>query len=341
MINNIHVDTHKCNLKPVNNMINIGNIKVNNVILAPMCGVTDYPFRKLVSKLGGDLMFSEMIASRAVLCKLSENLKKTRISEYEKRMSVQLAGYEPDTISQAAKIYEDHGAKIIDINFGCPVKKVVNGYAGSALMKDEPIAFSILESVVKSVKIPVTLKMRMGWDNTNLNAPTIAKFAEEVGIKMITVHCRTRSQMYNGKANWEFIQKIKDVVTIPVIVNGDIKTFEDLTNALNVSNADGVMIGRGAYGRPWILKNFSHFIKTGKKLNDPNINEKYEIILEHYDEILSFYGEDCGNKMARKHISWYSSNIPNSAEFRKAFNIQNNSKIAKKLIQDFFEPLLF
>ncbi len=317
--------------------IKIGNIELSDsVILAPMSGVTDKPFRKLVKQFGAGLLVSEMIASRAMIMQTKESLKKCEISEFEDLTSVQLAGNEPDVMAEAARLNEDMGAKIIDINFGCPVKKVVNGYAGSALMKDECKAVQILESVVNAVKIPVTLKMRMGWDNNNLNAPSLARKAEDIGIKMIVIHGRTRAQMYNGKANWAFVRQVKEAVDIPVIVNGDIKDFTDITEALELSKADGVMIGRACYGRPWFISQAAHYLKTGEELSPPPANIRAEIILNHYEEMLVHYGREVGVKFARKHLGWYSSGYKSSAEFRLKMNKESDPEKVKSLVHEFF-----
>ncbi len=316
----------------------IDNIKLaHNVILAPMSGVTDKPFRKLVKRYGGGLVVSEMIASRAMILETKDALKKAANDVEEYPMSVQLAGCEPEVMAEAAKLNEDRGAAIIDINFGCPVKKVVNGYAGSALMKDECLAAKILEATVKAVKLPVTLKMRTGWDQNNRNAPKLAKIAEELGIKMITIHGRTRAQMYNGKADWEFISEIKERVKIPVIANGDIVSFDGAKRALLESKADGIMIGRGAYGKPWFIKQTASYLETGNILSEPNFQEKTEVILEHYEDILSHYGTDAGVKIARKHLGWYSSGIPRSAEFRSSVNKLGCHKLVKESIRSFFK----
>ena len=286
-------------------MLNIGKLQVNsNFLLAPMSGVTDYPYREIVKKFKPGLVFSEMIASRALLAQNSKTMK--MIKKTDNYLSaVQIAGCDPEIMAEASKICEDNGADIIDINMGCPVKKVVNGYAGSALMKDEILATKILESVSNSVKVPVTLKMRKGWDEKNLNAPKLAKIAENAGIKLITIHGRTRCQMFKGKSDWKFINNVKKAVKIPVIVNGDITNMLELKSALSLSCADGVMIGRGSYGRPWIFKEMSeNFSKNDKYKISTSL--KKDIILEHFSNSLNHYGEEVGIKSFRKHLGWYS-----------------------------------
>ena len=313
-------------------MLNIGKLQVNsNFLLAPMSGVTDYPYREIVKKFKPGLVFSEMIASRALLAQNSKTMK--MIKKTDNYLSaVQIAGCDPEVMVEASKICEDNGADIIDINMGCPVKKVVNGFAGSALMKDEILATKILESVSNSVKVPVTLKMRKGWDDNSLNAPKIAKIAENSGIKMITIHGRTRCQMYKGKSDWKFVKNVKSNVKIPVLVNGDITNKENLKQALKDSKADGVMIGRGSYGRPWIFEELRS-IKKSFKINN---NLKKQIILNHLQLSLDHYGKDIGLKSFRKHLGWYSKSINNSNEFRLKINQCTDEIILKNLINDFF-----
>jgi len=321
--------------------INIGNIELeNNVILAPMSGVTDAPFRRLVKSFGAALVISEMLASKAMIYKTKTSTKKAGCEAEQYPMAVQLAGCEPDVMAEAAKLNEDIGANIIDINYGCPVKKVVNGHAGSAMMQDEKKAAEVLEATVKAVKIPVTLKMRTGWDDENRNAPNLARIAEECGIKMITVHGRTRCQFYKGKSDWSFISKVKEQVNIPVIANGDITSLSAAKECLKQSNADGVMIGRGVYGKPWFVNQAAHFLKTGEELPEPELGEQMNILLSHYEAMMEHYGIEAGIRMARKHVGWYSAGLHGSAEFRHNAMRESTPSKVKSLIKEFYLPLI-
>jgi tRNA-dihydrouridine synthase B len=318
----------------------LGQIKIEDpVFLAPMTGVTDLPFRQVVRRYGAGMVFSEMIASRLMLEEFKSAGRPQTDYAQEDSMAVQLAGCEPDIMAEAARMNVGRGARVIDINFGCPVKKIVNKFGGSALMKDEALAAQILDAVVKAVDVPVTLKMRLGWDENSKNAPKLAKIAEDTGIRMITVHGRTRSQMYGGAADWHAVRDVKDSVRIPVFVNGDIRTPQDAVDALKKSGADGVMIGRGAYGRPWLLREIIARLQNRPLPAPPDKKEIAGLILDHYNMILGHYGAHHGVQVARKHLGWYLAQMPQSDAVHAAVKTLQNPQDVTAHLETYFSQM--
>lgn len=320
--------------------LSIGGLRLEApVLLAPMSGVTDAPFRRLVRRFGAGLVFSEMIASAQMIRAHRDTLRMSTPCAEEHPMAVQLAGNEPGVMAEAARMNVDRGAALIDINMGCPVKKVVKGYAGSALMRDEALAGRIMEAVARAVDVPVTVKMRLGWDGDALNAPRLARMAEEAGLRMVTVHGRTRQQMYTGEADWAAVRAVRDATRLPLIVNGDILSCEDARAALEQSGADGVMVGRGAQGRPWLLGHIAASLRDGRVPASPSVNERHAILREHYEGILDHYGLYKGLRVARKHVAWATHGLSGANAFRETFNREDDPQRALAMIDSFYRPL--
>ena len=318
----------------------IGNhVLKNNLVVAPMAGVTDRPFRQLCKKLGAGLAVSEMVTSNSLLYGSEKTRRRANHEGEVDPISVQIAGADPQMMAEAARYNVDNGAQIIDINMGCPAKKICNVMAGSALLKDEPLVLQILKAVVGAVNVPVTLKIRTGWDKQNRNAVMIAKMAEDAGVQALAMHGRTRACLYMGDAEYDTIAAVKQAVNIPLIANGDITTPEKAKYVLDYTGADAVMIGRAAQGRPWIFREIEHYLKTGTHLLPPTVEEIHTVMLEHINDLYGFYGDIAGMRVARKHISWYTKGLAGSASFRHNMNTLQTIELQQAAINDFFTEL--
>jgi tRNA-dihydrouridine synthase B len=311
----------------------------NNLVLAPMAGVTDRPFRQLCKQLGAGMAVSEMVSSNSLLWGSEKTKRRADHSGETEPKSVQIMGADPQMMAEAARYNVDNGAQIIDINMGCPAKKVCNVAAGSALLQHEELVKDILEAVVGAVEVPVTLKIRTGWDTSNRNGINIARIAQESGIQALAVHGRTRACGYRGEAEYDTIAEIKQAIGIPVIANGDITTPEKAKFVLDKTGVDGIMVGRAAQGRPWIFREIDYYLRTGEKLAEPSVTEVRDILLGHLHNLYNFYGEYTGVRMARKHISWYSKGHRHGAAFRQAVNRVDTIDEQLKMTEDFFERL--
>jgi len=308
----------------------------NNLVVAPMAGVTDRPFRILCRSLGAGLAVSEMVASNSLLWGSEKTKRRANHEGESEPKSVQIVGADPALLAEAARFNVANGAQIIDINMGCPAKKICNVMAGSALLRDESLVARLLESVVQAVDVPVTLKIRTGWDSTSRNGVRIARLAESTGIQALSVHGRTRADAFMGAAEYDTIRDIKAAVSIPVIANGDIDTPEKAKLVLEHTGADGIMVGRAAQGRPWIFREMAHFLATGEKLDEPSPLEVRDILLGHLENLHSFYGEALGVRVARKHIGWYSKGCVGGANFRRAINQLESAAEQRAHIETFF-----
>jgi len=312
----------------------------NNLILAPMAGVTDRPFRQLCRQLGAGMAVSEMVSANSLLWGSEKTQRRADHTGETEPKSVQIAGADPQLMANAARYNADQGAQIIDINMGCPAKKICNVMAGSALLRDETLVRQIVEAVVNAVNIPVTLKIRTGWDSSNKNAVTVARIAEQAGIAALSIHGRTRADQYTGDAEYDTIAEVKRQIHIPLIANGDITSPEKAKFVLEYTDADAVMIGRAAQGRPWIFREINYFLQTGKHLPEPGPREVRDILVGHLHNLYEFYGEYAGVRIARKHISWYSKGHPHGAIFRQAINRVESSTEQLAMTHEFFDNLI-
>lgn len=327
-------------LSPSINPMRIGPYQLRNrLVVAPMAGVTDRPFRQLCKRMGAGMAVSEMVASNSLLWGSEKTRRRANHDGEVEPISVQIAGADPDMLANAARYNVDNGAQIIDINMGCPAKKVCNVMAGSALLKDELLVARILETVVRAVEVPVTLKIRTGWDRTTRNARRVAQIAESSGIQALAIHGRTRACGFSGTAEYDTIAAVKADVNIPVIANGDIGTPERAKQVFDYTGADAIMIGRAAQGRPWLFREITHYLETGERLPPPEVSEIHRILIAHLHDLWQFYGEHTGVRMARKHISWYTKGLAGSAAFRHSMNQLQTVDEQLAAVNDFFTVL--
>jgi tRNA-dihydrouridine synthase B len=318
----------------------IGNLRIDPpVALAPMAGVTDKPFRQLCKRLGAGLAVSEMTTSDPRLWQTSKSLHRMDHAGEPDPVSVQIAGSDPARLAEASRYNVAHGAQLIDINMGCPAKKVCNAWAGSALLADEPLVARICKAVVEAVEVPVTLKIRTGQTPEQRNALAIAHIAEDCGIAALAVHGRARSQKYEGFAEYDSVAAVKAEVSIPVFANGDIDSPTKARQVLGYTRADALMIGRAAQGRPWIFREIAHFLATGESLKEPDVDEVRDILLAHLDDLYAFYGETAGVRIARKHLGWYAKDRPENAAFRIIVNAAESAHEQRRLTRDYFGAL--
>jgi len=321
--------------------LKIGSVKLrNNLIVAPMAGVTDRPFRSLCKRMGAGMAVSEMVASNSLLWGSEKTIRRGNHDGEVEPKVIQIAGADPAMMAEAARYNVDKGAGIIDINMGCPAKKICNVYAGSALLKDESLVAKIVDAVVKAVDVPVTLKIRTGWDRQNRNALAIARIAEDHGIQSLAVHGRTRACMYEGDAEYDTIRAVKQSVAIPVVANGDIETPEKARYVLDYTGADAIMIGRAAQGRPWIFREIAHYLETGTRLAPPDVAEIRDVLVGHLHELYEFYGMERGARVARKHIGWYTKGLSHSAVFRARMNTLETAEAQLAAVARFFDEVL-
>ncbi|SDF17393.1 tRNA dihydrouridine synthase DusB [Sporolituus thermophilus] len=314
----------------------IGTIELANpVILAPMAGVTDLPFRLLAKEMGCGLVYSEMVSDKGLLYNNANTLSLIRIDERERPVAIQIFGSDPESMAAAARIVAQAGADIIDINMGCPTPKIVKNGEGAALMRRPELAYRIIASVVEAVEVPVTVKMRKGWDESSVNAVEIARLAERAGASAVSVHGRTREQFYAGQADWSIIRAVKEAVTIPVNGNGDVRTPQDAARMLTETGCDGIMIGRGAQGNPWLLRQVAHYLATGEILPGPTPRERFSMLLRHLDMLVEYKGEYIGTREMRSHAAWYTKGLPNAAELRRRFNRAETRQDFQTIISEF------